>query len=87
VLAIKNFGHFWSREKVFWGRPKLEGHLKPIGGAAAEQARGGVERHEGVSAICRRAYSHGARREVSRDRSAFAEDGKNIGATQVGAHL
>jgi hypothetical protein len=30
VLAIKNFGHFWSREKVFWGRPRTEGHLKGL---------------------------------------------------------
>jgi hypothetical protein len=28
MLAIKNFGHFWSREKVFWGWPKTEGDLK-----------------------------------------------------------
>lgn len=28
MLAIKNFGHFWSRDKVFWGWPKTEGHLK-----------------------------------------------------------
>jgi hypothetical protein len=28
MLAIKNFGHFWSRDKVFWGKPKIEGHLK-----------------------------------------------------------
>ena len=28
MLAIKNFGHFWSRQNVFWGWPKAEGHLK-----------------------------------------------------------
>ena len=28
MLAIENFGRFWRREKVFWGRGKNKGHLK-----------------------------------------------------------
>lgn len=25
--AIKNFGYLWDRDRVFWGRPKVEGSL------------------------------------------------------------
>jgi len=28
MLAIENFGRFWRKEKVFWGRGKNKGHLK-----------------------------------------------------------
>ena len=28
MLAIENFGRFWRREKVYWGRGKNKGHLK-----------------------------------------------------------
>jgi hypothetical protein len=28
MLAIVNYGRFWRRDKVFWGRGKNKGHLK-----------------------------------------------------------
>lgn len=27
-MLIQNYGLFWRREDVFWGRPKVSGHLK-----------------------------------------------------------
>ena len=28
MLAIENYGRFWKREKVFWGRGRNKGHLE-----------------------------------------------------------
>jgi hypothetical protein len=28
MLAIENYGRFWRRDKVFWGKGKNKGHLK-----------------------------------------------------------
>ncbi|MBM3543698.1 MAG: GIY-YIG nuclease family protein [Alphaproteobacteria bacterium] len=28
MLAIENYGRFWRRDKVYWGRGKNKGHLK-----------------------------------------------------------
>jgi hypothetical protein len=30
MIAIRNFGMFWEREKVEWGRPHVEGKLRGI---------------------------------------------------------
>jgi hypothetical protein len=30
MLVIRNYGHLWDRELVFWGWPRVEGHLKGI---------------------------------------------------------
>lgn len=27
-MLIRNYGLFWRRDTIFWGRPKLAGHLK-----------------------------------------------------------
>src|ERR1700734_910420 len=30
LMLIHNFGLFWRRNDVFWGRPKVRGHLKGV---------------------------------------------------------
>ena len=37
-MLIRNYGLFWNRERVFWGRPKVSGYLK---GVAAKRLTGG----------------------------------------------
>jgi hypothetical protein len=29
-MLIRNYGLFWRRNDVFWGRPHVQGHLKGI---------------------------------------------------------